>query len=115
MENKEKYQLLIIISIIGIILLLSLIGIITKINHKTKEPLLRTVKRAEMDNRHIILLRILAIFLSLVAGGVFVGILAYNPFEIYKTIVVGAFRSAMAVQATVKIMDSAVRKQSVDL
>lgn len=73
-------------------------------NHKTKEPLLRTVKRAEMDNTHIILLRILAIFLSLVAGGVFVGILGYNPFEIYKTIVVGAFRSAMAVQATVKIM-----------
>ena len=38
MKNKEKYQLLIIISIIGIILLFSLIGIITKINHKTKEP-----------------------------------------------------------------------------
>lgn len=39
-------------------------------NKQTKEPLLRTVKRAEMGNRQILILRLLAILLSLVAGGI---------------------------------------------
>ena len=73
-------------------------------NKQTKEPLLRTVKRAEMGNRQILILRLLAILLSLVAGGIFILCIGYNPFVIYGTIVTGAFRSAMAVQATVKIM-----------
>ena len=73
-------------------------------NKQTKEPLLRTVKRAEMGNRQILILRLLAILLSLVAGGIFILCIGYNPFVIYGTIITGAFRSAMAVQATVKIM-----------
>ena len=38
------------------------------------------------------------------AGGLFILCIGQNPFVIYKTIIEGAFRSAMALQATVKIM-----------
>ena len=40
-------------------------------NKQTKEPLLRTIKRAEMGNRQILILRLLAILLSLVAWHTF--------------------------------------------
>ena len=70
----------------------------------TREPLLRTVKRTELSKGNIILLRFLALFLALVAGGIFLLCLKQNPFAIYGTILSGSFRSKMAIQATVKIM-----------
>lgn len=69
-----------------------------------KEPLLRVVKRKEMGSKQVIFLRLFAVLLSLVAGGVFILCIGHNPFTIYGTILSGAFRSAMAVQATVKMM-----------
>ena len=42
--------------------------------------------------------------LALVAGGFFILLIGQNPFVIYQTIVTGALRSEMAIQATVKIM-----------
>jgi len=69
-----------------------------------KEPLIRVIKRAEMSNKQIYLLRLFAIMLSLVAGGLFILIVGFNPFAIYGTILEGSFRSAMAIQATIKIM-----------
>lgn len=71
-------------------------------NH-VKQPLLRIVKRAEKSPRQILILRLVAVMLSLVAGGVFVAMLGHNPFVVYGTIINGALRSKMAVQATVKI------------
>lgn len=74
--------------------------------HKTatKEPLIRAVKRTELTRKQIIILRTSALILSLAAGGLFIFVLGYNPFTIYGTIILGAFRSAMAMQATIKIM-----------
>ena len=69
-----------------------------------KEPFLRIIKRSEMTGQQIILLRTCAILLAIVAGGVFMLGIGYNPFTIYGTIISGAFRSTMAIQATVKIM-----------
>lgn len=69
-----------------------------------KEPLLRVVKRAELNGKKAVLLRVLAVVLSLVAGGIFILSIGHNPFVIYQTIIAGAFRSEMAIQATVKIM-----------
>ena len=69
-----------------------------------KEPLLRVVKRAELTEKQILLLRISAVLLSLVAGGLFIAVIGQNPLVIYGTILSGAFRSAMAIQGTVKIM-----------
>lgn len=68
------------------------------------EPLIRVVKKAELGRTEIVVLRLWAIFLSIVAGGLFILCIGQNPFVIYKTIIEGSFRSAMAVQATVKIM-----------
>lgn len=71
---------------------------------KSKEPVIRVAKRAEMDDKHILWLRLAAILFSIVAGGLFILSIGYNPFTIYGTILSGAFRSAMAIQATIKIM-----------
>ena len=69
-----------------------------------REPFLRVVKRAERSPRQVMLLRAEALVLSIIAGDVFILMLGHNPFEIYGTILSGAFRSKMAIQATVKIM-----------
>jgi len=74
------------------------------INKKAKEPLMRTVKRAERSKMDTIKLRIIAFVLALFAGGVFILLIGYNPFELYGTIISGAFRSEMAIQATIKFM-----------
>ncbi len=52
----------------------------------------------------ILRLRIIAFILALVAGGLFIIMIGYNPIELYGTIISGAFRSKMAIQATIKIM-----------
>ena len=67
------------------------------------EPLIRVVKKAELGSRETFILRLEAILLALVAGGLFILIIGQNPFVIYKTIITGALRSGMAIQATVKI------------
>ncbi len=71
---------------------------------KGKEPILRTIKRDERTNREIFRLRILAFFMALMAGGLFIFLIGFNPIMVYGTIISGAFRSTMAIQATVKIM-----------
>lgn len=66
------------------------------------DPLIRIVKRAEKKRSQILLLRLQAVLISLIAGGVFILTIGHNPLEIYSTILSGAFRSKMAIQATVK-------------
>jgi simple sugar transport system permease protein len=68
-----------------------------------KQPRVRIVKRSEKSPRQILALRLFAVLLSLVAGGVFVAALGHNPLVVYGTIINGALRSKMAIQATVKI------------
>lgn len=69
-----------------------------------KESLIRIGKRAELTNRQIMILRLTSVFLAIVAGGIFILCIGYNPFSVYGTIISGAFRSTMAFQATVKVM-----------
>ena len=69
---------------------------------KKKEPLLRVVKHAELSRRQSLMLRLLAVVLALVVGGLFIALIGYNPLEIYGTMITGCFRSEMAIQATVK-------------
>ena len=73
-------------------------------NIAKREPLFRITKRGELPEKKIILIRIVAVLLSLVAGGLFIACIGYNPFTIYETILSGAFRSSMAFQGTVKLM-----------
>lgn len=69
-----------------------------------KGPFVRTVKRTELSQRYILLLRLFALLLAIIAGGAFIFAIGYNPLMIYGTIITGALRSQMALQATVKIM-----------
>lgn len=71
---------------------------------RQNEPLFRTVKRAELSKNKMIALRLFALLLALVAGGLFILVIGYNPFKIYGTLISGAFRSKLAIQGTVKIM-----------
>lgn len=68
------------------------------------EPLIRVIKKAELGAKQTFVLRMEAVLLAFIAGGLFILAIGYNPFSIYLTILNGAFRSAMAIQATIKIM-----------
>ena len=71
---------------------------------KSKEPLIRTVKRTELSGQKAVLLRIAALLAALVAGGIFILAIGYNPVLVYKTMISGAFRSKLAFQGTVKVL-----------
>ena len=73
-------------------------------NMKKKAPLIRIEKRSERTHNQIMRLRLLSVLLAIVAGGLFILFIGYNPFSVYGTIVSGAFRSTMAFQATIKLM-----------
>lgn len=64
----------------------------------------RIAKRAELGTKKAVLIRLASVLAALIAGGIFILIIGYNPFPVYGTIVKGAFSTAMAFQATVKIM-----------
>ena len=68
------------------------------------EPIVRVIKRAELSAGKITLLRLAAILLSLIAGGLFIVCVGQNPFVIYGTILSGATRRVMAFQGTIKLM-----------
>lgn len=69
---------------------------------KKREPLLRVVKHSELSKAQSILLRLFAVVIALIIGGLFIASIGYNPIEIYATMISGCFRSMMAFQATVK-------------
>jgi len=70
----------------------------------TKEPLVRVEKRAERAKNQTMGLRLGSVILAIIAGGLFILCIGYNPFSAYATLISGAFRSKMAFQATIKIM-----------
>ncbi len=76
----------------------------TNVAVKCSDPILRTVKRTELSQKKATILRLTALLLALIAGGIFLLCMGYNPFVIYATIVSGAFRSKIAIQGTIKIM-----------
>ncbi len=75
-----------------------------KHRQQVKEPLVRMMKRAEMSSKEQLKLHLAAFLLALVAGGIFILVVGHNPFLVYGTIISGAVRSKMAIQATVKII-----------
>lgn len=66
--------------------------------------MMRIVKTKEKSRQQQWILRLGAFFLALCAGGLFLLMLGNNPFAVYGAILSGAFRSKMAIQATIKIM-----------
>lgn len=70
----------------------------------TKEPPVRIAKRNELSTRNAMLLRFGSVFIALIVGGLFLLAIGCNPIDGYATIVSGALKSEMAIQATIKIM-----------
>jgi simple sugar transport system permease protein len=74
------------------------------VNVKTKqEPFVRVVKKAEISFGKNLALSLFALLAAIVAGGVFILAIGHNPFQIYATIVKGAWRSQIAAKGTIKI------------
>ena len=67
------------------------------------EPWVHVVKKTEISASKTLLLSILAVFASLVAGGLFILAIGQNPFSVYATIVKGAWRSSIARKGTIKL------------
>ncbi len=74
-----------------------------KAKNTAHEPLLRIVKRGERSSREMILFRLAAVLLSILAGGLFILAIGQNPIKVYGLIISGATRSKLAFQGTVKL------------
>lgn len=71
---------------------------------KARKFIIRTVKRAELPRNKVITIRLLAILMALIAGGLFILCIGNHPLLVYKTMIEGAFRSKLAIYGTIKIM-----------
>lgn len=72
---------------------------------KTKSRFsIRTEKRAQLPKNKVVLLRLTALLMALIAGAIFIMCIGNNPISVYKTMVEGAFRSKLAIYGTIKIM-----------
>lgn len=72
--------------------------------YKTKrEPLIRIVKKTEASIGKTFVLTLIALASAIVAGGIFILAIGQNPFDVYDTIVQGAWRSGIAIKGTIKI------------
>ncbi|MDO5022495.1 MAG: ABC transporter permease [Eubacteriales bacterium] len=61
-------------------------------------------QRGEINKTHEYSMRLMSILAALVAGGLFLLALGYNPFEIYASILSGALGSSGMQKETIKIM-----------
>lgn len=67
------------------------------------EAFIKIAKRDELSSKQITILYIAAFFTAIIAGGIFLLCLGLNPFEAYYSIVMGAFRSSIALKGMIKI------------
>lgn len=65
---------------------------------------IRISKRAEVGTKKAVLFRAVSVAAAIIAGGLFILCIGYDPFSVYGTIIKGAFSTSMAFQATVKVM-----------
>ncbi len=71
---------------------------------KTKrQPLVQIVKRTDVSKRFAFTLRIAAVLLALVTGGLFMWALGTNPFTMYSVMINGAVGSTIALRETIKL------------
>lgn len=68
-----------------------------------KEPFIRIVRRADISQTKAWLIRIIAVFLSLVSGGLLILALGHNPAAVYRDMITGSLSTKTAVIATAKI------------
>ena len=74
------------------------------ISTNKKEPLIRIIKRANINKKEMVLIRAIAVLLALITGGLLMLILGKNPIEIYISMIQGAFQGKIKFQETIKVM-----------
>jgi general nucleoside transport system permease protein len=63
--------------------------------------MLKIIKRDDLNKNQAIIIRFVAILLSLVFSGVFIMILGFNPLEVYSNMVGGALGTEMRIKETI--------------
>jgi len=75
----------------------------SKPGNDKKVPFIRIAKRADISPGKAWILRIAAIILSLVTGGILIIALGHNPFSVYRDMITGSLSTRTALIATAKI------------
>ena len=70
---------------------------------RSGEPLIRVAKKTELSGGRLALFSLLGLCIAIFVGGLFILTLGKNPFAVYQSIFMGAFRSPLAFQGTIKI------------
>lgn len=71
--------------------------------HDKRDPFIRIAKRSDISKLHAWCIRIAAILLSLVTGGLLILALGHNPFLVYRDMITGSLSTKTAAVATAKI------------
>lgn len=71
---------------------------------KHKTPLFRVVKRDDLKVFKATLLYLVAIFISVAVGGIFVAFNNVNPVEYYKTVITGCFENKIYIAGFIRIL-----------
>lgn len=69
-----------------------------------QEPLVRIAKREDLSRGRQWLIRLVAILLALVVGGVFIVVLHHNAFAVYRDMLVGSLATHTARTTTIRMM-----------
>lgn len=70
---------------------------------ESKEPFVRIAKRTEITGSKALFIRVVAILLALVSGGILVLMLGHNPIAVYADMITGSFATKTARAETIKI------------
>ena len=68
-----------------------------------KEPFVRIAKRTDMTSSKALFIRVAAVFLALLSGGILVLMLGHNPIAVYADMLTGSFATKTARAETIKI------------
>lgn len=75
----------------------------SKQNGHSAEPFVRMVKRDAVSQKKAWGIRGIAFLLALVTGGLLILVLGHNPFQVYQSMVVGAWGSKTVINETIKL------------
>ena len=65
---------------------------------------LRVIRRADISQGKSWAVRLCAILLALLTGGVFMAVLGYDPLAIYQTMITGSLGSQMSIELTARLV-----------
>lgn len=75
----------------------------SKTTAENREPFIRVAKRTDIAGTKALLIRIVAVMLALLSGGILVLLLGHNPFTVYADMITGSFATKTARAETIKI------------